>query len=46
MEQGKKSVALRLIYQDKAATLQEAQIQELQNKVMTAVSTGFGITIR
>lgn len=46
MEAGKKSVAIRLVYQDKNATLQEAQILELQKKVLTAVSQAFGISTR
>lgn len=46
MEEGKKSVAIRLLYQDKNATLQEGQIQELQNKILEQVSKTFGISVR
>lgn len=46
VEAGKKSVSFRLVYQDKNATLQEAQINELQNKVLDAVNKAFGITVR
>ncbi|MBX3033537.1 MAG: phenylalanine--tRNA ligase subunit beta [Bdellovibrionaceae bacterium] len=46
VEAGKKSVAVRLVYQDKNATLQEAQIQELQSKILESVSKTFGIVVR
>ncbi|HRO68291.1 MAG TPA: phenylalanine--tRNA ligase subunit beta, partial [Pseudobdellovibrionaceae bacterium] len=46
VEAGHKSVAIRLVYQDKNATLQDAQIQELQNKILDQVSKTFGIRVR
>lgn len=46
MEAGKKSVSLRLVFQDRNATLQEAQINELNAKVLEAVGKAFGIAVR
>lgn len=45
MEAGKKSVAFRLHYQDKNGTLQDAQIQDLQSKVLAAAEK-LGLSIR
>jgi phenylalanyl-tRNA synthetase beta chain len=46
MEAGKKSVAVRLYLQDKNATLQDAQILELQKKLLESLEKNFAITIR
>lgn len=46
MEPGKKSVAIRLIFQDNNATLQEAQIQEMQNKIVEGLKTQFDLALR
>lgn len=45
MESGKKSVAFRLHYQDKNGTLQDAQISDLQAKVLAAAEK-LGLSIR
>lgn len=46
IEAGHKSVSIRLVFQDKNATLQEAAIADLQKKVTDAVAKTFGITVR
>lgn len=46
LEMGQKSVAIRLVYQDKNATLQDAQIQEVQSKILNQVEKTFGIRVR
>ena len=46
IDAGFKSVAIRLVLQDKAATLQEAQINEVQNKVLESLKKNFDISIR
>lgn len=46
MEAGKKSVALRLWLQDKNATLQEAQIAEVTNKVLESLKKNFDLSVR
>ncbi len=46
MEPGKKSVALRLIFQDNNATLQDNQIQEIQNKILEGLKTQFELSLR
>ncbi|WP_374028829.1 phenylalanine--tRNA ligase subunit beta [Bdellovibrio bacteriovorus] len=46
MEAGKKSVAIRLWLQDKNATLQEAQISEVTNKVLESLKKNFDLHVR
>ncbi|MEK6772889.1 MAG: phenylalanine--tRNA ligase subunit beta [Bdellovibrionota bacterium] len=46
MEAGKKSVAIRLIFQDIHATLQDAQIQEVQNKIIEGLKLQFDLSLR
>jgi phenylalanyl-tRNA synthetase beta chain len=46
IEAGKKSVALRLWLQDKNATLQDAQVTEMQKKLLETLEKNFAITIR
>lgn len=46
MEAGKKSVAIRLWLQDKNATLQEAQITEVTNKVLESLKKNFDLSVR
>ncbi len=46
MEPGKKSVAIRLVLQDPNATLQDAQIQEIQNKIIEGLKTQFDLALR
>ena len=46
MEPGKKSVAIRLVFQDFNATLQEAQIQEVQNKIVNGLKAQFDLALR
>lgn len=46
MEAGKKSVALRLWLQDKNATLQEAQINEVTTKVLESLKKNFDLSVR
>jgi phenylalanyl-tRNA synthetase, beta subunit, non-spirochete bacterial len=46
MEAGKKSVALRMWLQDKNATLQEAQITEVTQKVLDSLKKNFDLSIR
>lgn len=46
VEVGFKSVAIRMILQDKAATLLDVQINEAQNKVLESLKKNFDISIR
>lgn len=46
VEAGHKSVAFRLTYQDKNATLQDAQVLEVQNKVLEALKRQFSAVVR
>lgn len=46
MELGKKSVALRLTFQDKNATLQDSQVVEASNKIVEALKKQFALTMR
>ncbi|MGZ3746554.1 MAG: phenylalanine--tRNA ligase subunit beta [Pseudobdellovibrionaceae bacterium] len=46
MEVGRKSVALRLTFQDKNATLQDSQVVELSNKILEALKKQFALTMR
>lgn len=46
MEVGRKSVALRLTFQDKNATLQDAQVVEASNKIVEALKKQFALTMR
>lgn len=46
IEAGFKSVAIRMYLQDKAATLQDAQINEVQNKVLELLKKNFDISLR
>ncbi|HEY1080035.1 MAG TPA: phenylalanine--tRNA ligase subunit beta, partial [Bdellovibrio sp.] len=46
MEAGKKSVAIRLWLQDKNATLQEAQINEVTTKVLESLKKNFDLSVR
>lgn len=46
MEAGKKSVALRLWLQDKNATLQEVQINEVTTKVLESLKKNFDLSVR
>lgn len=46
VEAGKKSVAIRLVFQDKNATLQDQQVVETTNKILTALNKQFALTIR
>ncbi len=42
----KKSVAIRVVFQDHKATLSEVQVQELHSKVIQHVTTKLGVEIR
>jgi phenylalanyl-tRNA synthetase beta chain len=46
MELGKKSVALRLTFQDKNATLQDNQVVEASHKIVEALKKQFALTMR
>ncbi|MDG0817390.1 phenylalanine--tRNA ligase subunit beta [Bdellovibrio svalbardensis] len=46
MEAGKKSVAIRLWLQDKNATLQENQINEVSTKVLESLKKNFDLSVR
>ncbi|RYZ65885.1 MAG: phenylalanine--tRNA ligase subunit beta, partial [Proteobacteria bacterium] len=46
LEEGKRSVAFRLVFQSKEATLEDAQINELRDKVVKSVGDKFGISLR
>lgn len=46
MEAGKKSVAIRLWLQDKNATLQETQINEVTTKVLESLKKNFDLSVR
>jgi phenylalanyl-tRNA synthetase beta chain len=46
VEPGKKSVAIRMVFQDKNATLQDQQIVETTNKILNALNKQFAVTIR
>jgi phenylalanyl-tRNA synthetase beta chain len=46
LQPGQRSVAFRLLFQAKDATLEDAQINELRDKVVKAASEKFGITLR
>lgn len=46
MEAGKKSVAIRLWLQDKNATLQENQINEVATKVLESLKKNFDLSVR
>jgi len=46
LQPGQRSVAFRLLFQAKDATLEDAQINELRDKVVKAASDKFGITLR
>jgi phenylalanyl-tRNA synthetase beta chain len=46
MEAGKKSVAIRLTFQDKNATLQDSQVVEVSHKILEALKKQFALTMR
>ena len=46
LESGKKSVTVRLVLQDKEATLQEEQINALQQKLLEELKTRYSIALR
>ncbi|MFP5520102.1 MAG: phenylalanine--tRNA ligase subunit beta [Bdellovibrionia bacterium] len=46
IEAGFQSVAIRMYLQDKNATLQDAQINEVQNKVLESLKKNFDISLR
>jgi len=46
MEAGKKSVAVRLTFQDKNATLQDNQVVEVSNKILESLKKQFALTMR
>ena len=46
IERDKKSVAIRIWLQDKNATLQEAQINEVSAKVVESLKKNFNISMR
>ncbi|WP_413291204.1 phenylalanine--tRNA ligase subunit beta [Bdellovibrio sp. HCB337] len=46
LEAGKKSVALRLTFQDKNATLQDNQVVEVSNKILESLKKQFALTMR
>ncbi|RYZ63866.1 MAG: hypothetical protein EOP05_22910, partial [Proteobacteria bacterium] len=46
LEEGKRSVAFRLVFQSKETTLEDAQINELRDKVVKSVGDKFGISLR
>ncbi|HEY8270338.1 MAG TPA: phenylalanine--tRNA ligase subunit beta [Pseudobdellovibrionaceae bacterium] len=46
MEAGKKSVAIRLTFQDKNATLQDVQVVEASNKILETLKKQFSLTMR
>jgi phenylalanyl-tRNA synthetase beta chain len=46
VEAGKKSVAIRMVFQDKNATLQDQQVVETTNKILSALNKQFAVTIR
>lgn len=46
MENDKKSVAIRLWLQDKNATLQDAQINEVTSKVLESLKKNFNLSVR
>jgi phenylalanyl-tRNA synthetase beta chain len=46
MDAGQKSVALRLWLQDKNATLQEAQINDVTSKVLESLKKNFDLSVR
>lgn len=46
MEAGKKSVALRLTFQDKNATLQDSQVVEVSQKILESLKKQFALTMR
>jgi phenylalanyl-tRNA synthetase beta chain len=46
IEEGSKSVAFRLLYQDLAGTLGETEILAVQGKVMAAVKEKFSASVR
>lgn len=46
IEAGFKSVAIRMYLQDKEATLQDSQINEVQNKVLDLLKKNFEISLR
>ena len=46
LEPGQRSVAFRLIFQSKDATLEDAQVNELRDKVVKSVGERFGIGLR
>jgi phenylalanyl-tRNA synthetase beta chain len=46
LQPGQRSVAFRLLFQAKETTLEDAQINELRDKVVKAASEKFGISLR
>lgn len=46
VDAGMKSVALRMIFQDKNATLQDAQVVELGNKIVESLKKQFALSMR
>ena len=46
LQPGQRSVAFRLLFQAKDATLEDAQVNELRDKVVKSVSDKFGIGLR
>ena len=46
LQPGQRSVAFRLLFQAKDATLEDQKVNELRDKVVSSVSTKFGIALR
>jgi phenylalanyl-tRNA synthetase beta chain len=46
LPEGQRSVAFRLIFQTQDSTLEDQKVNELRDKVVSAVSQKFGITLR
>jgi phenylalanyl-tRNA synthetase beta chain len=46
LDKRQKSVAFRLVLQDKKATLQESTLNELQTKLIESLKTQFSLSIR
>ncbi len=46
LQAGQKSVAFRMIFQAQDATLEDAKVNELRDKIVNAVSQKFGVSIR
>jgi phenylalanyl-tRNA synthetase beta chain len=46
LERGQKSVAVRLTFQDKNATLQDQQVVDVSNKIVESLNKQFALTLR